>query len=37
MAFASGIPPTGTATSVWKPRDDQVDAFGMTHRGPPAT
>ncbi len=34
MAFASTPPPAGPVGSlVWKPRDDQVDAFGLTDRG----
>lgn len=26
-------PPGSVASGLWKPRDDQVDAFGLTHRG----
>lgn len=33
MAFASTPPPGTVAAGLWKPRDDQVDAFGLTHRG----
>lgn len=34
MVSSSSEPPTGpVSTRQWKPRDDQVDAFGMTHQG----